>query len=248
MEDGQAVATGALKELEAARSQTVKTMFLYSWEEDEEERPQRSGGGGGGGGGGGRQHRVEASGRRITAKAPQPVTNGKGKRGSAVSKDRRRNMLSASTQAVETAMALTASYEVFVMSGGYQAIVPGGGVKTPQARHGCSLEQDTAAELLMSEACRAVQAYPKSAGKLPLQSTASAGSRTSTSDSILTLVSPASSDGLGVHALEEVEEVEANFETVSREVQQWRPESFQFQRTLQRAGRNQGLAQYGPYH
>ncbi|CAE7714743.1 unnamed protein product, partial [Symbiodinium necroappetens] len=29
---------------------------------------------------------VEASGRRITAKAPQPVTNGKGKRGSAVSK------------------------------------------------------------------------------------------------------------------------------------------------------------------
>eukprot|EP00437_Effrenium_voratum_P025626 CAMPEP_0181413042 /NCGR_PEP_ID=MMETSP1110-20121109/8752_1 /TAXON_ID=174948 /ORGANISM="Symbiodinium sp., Strain CCMP421" /LENGTH=381 /DNA_ID=CAMNT_0023535811 /DNA_START=24 /DNA_END=1169 /DNA_ORIENTATION=+ len=92
----------------------------------------------------------------------------------------------------------------------------------------------------MSEACRAVQAYPKSAGKLPLQSTASAGSRTSTSDSILTLVSPASSDGLGVHALEEVEEVEANFETVSREVQQWRPGSFQFQRTLQRAGRNQG--------
>eukprot|EP00913_Durusdinium_trenchii_P011983 g11258.t1 len=85
-------------------------------------------------------------------------------------------------------------------------------------------------------------------GKLPTDSTASAGSRTSTSDSSLrlgtavrngkALVSPCSTADLD--ALEELEELEASVEAVSKEVEEWRPSSFEFQRTLQMAGRNQG--------
>jgi len=47
--------------------------------------------------------------------------------------------------------------------------------------------------------------------------------------------SPTASVGRGVEALEEV-----NFEVTSREVQEWSPQDFEFQRTLERAGRNQG--------
>ncbi|CAE7563509.1 par-1 [Symbiodinium necroappetens] len=123
------------------------------------------------------------------------------------------------------------------MSGGCQATVgtaPGSGVKIARAEQGCSRE--TAAEVLMSEACRAVstQKYSESAGSLPSNSTASASSPT---DSTST-VSPRSC--LGFAALEEVKEVEAHFEAVSGEVQQWSPTSFEFQRTLEKAARNQG--------
>ncbi|CAE7822852.1 mrkB [Symbiodinium sp. CCMP2456] len=52
--------------------------------------------------------------------------------------------------------------------------------------------------------------------------------------------SPTASVGIAVEALEEVEEVKASIEITSGEVQEWKPQDFQFQRTLERAGRNQG--------
>ncbi|CAE7409455.1 mrkB [Symbiodinium sp. CCMP2592] len=119
------------------------------------------------------------------------------------------------------------------MSGGYQSTASDSGVKTvPLAEHGCGLE--TAAEVLMSEACRAVnmQKYSESAGSLPSDSTASATSPTGST------VSPISC--IDFAALEEVKEVEAHFEAVSAEVQQWSPTNFEFHRTLEKAARNQG--------
>lgn len=111
---------------------------------------------------------------------------------------------------------------------------------------------DSAADGLMTTATRAAHgltgyvlgedgSMAQLAHKLPLDCTASVGSsRTSTSDShsSKTLVSPCSSDDL--EPLEELEEIEASIEAVSREVRHWRPNSFEFHRTLQQAGRNQG--------
>lgn len=103
-----------------------------------------------------------------------------------------------------------------------------------------SCHGDSAADGLMTSATKAAH-YVSCATKLqniPLNSTASAGSRASTSDSNKALVSPCSSSNLD--ALEELEDLEASVEAVSQEVQQWRPNSFEMQRTLQQAGRNQG--------
>lgn len=111
---------------------------------------------------------------------------------------------------------------------------------------------DSAADGLMTTATRAAHgltgyvlgedgSMAQLAHKLPLDCTASVGSsRTSTSDShsSKTLVSPCSSDDL--EPLEELEEIEASIEAVSREVRHWRPNSFELHRTLQQAGRNQG--------
>ena len=107
---------------------------------------------------------------------------------------------------------------------GSPSLVPNGRVKTLAAHHGCGQKAGAAAVVLMSEACRVMQTSPKSA--------ASAGSMPSTSNSMLTpFASPTASVGRGVEALEEV-----NFEVTSREVQEWSPQDFEFQRTLERPG------------
>jgi len=125
------------------------------------------------------------------------------------------------------------------MTGGWTSLKDGGSN---------DFSHDSAADGLMTSATHAVHGYAGSpyalnaehlGGKLPTDSTASAGSRTSTSDSNgKALVSPCSTADLD--ALEELEELEASVEAVSKEVEEWRPSSFEFQRTLQMAGRNQG--------
>lgn len=87
---------------------------------------------------------------------------------------------------------------------------------------------------------REVSSSPCLGPQLQEKTTASAGSRGSTADSHRPSISLSSLHSFNLDALEELDHIEASVEACSREVQAWRPEIFEFQRTLQHAARNQG--------